>query len=114
MKKISKQKKPSKKEFLFSEIKHDLKGDAAMEGLVLRPALLMSAFLTFIGAMFLMLIGNLKWGGSLLIFSFVLNLYSIYQSFCDNDSIFRTLNLFFKIVLLVGEILAFNWILVML
>lgn len=101
----------NKEKHIFGMTDEDFSRENFIEGGIIRPAVLMLAFITFIVAMFLLLIGNLKWGGSLIIFSFVLNLYSIYQSLTDESSIFRTLNIGFKIVLFVSEIIAFNWIL---
>lgn len=88
----------------------DFSKENLIEGGLIRPILLMISFFTFIYAMFLLLIGNLKWGGSLIIFSFILNLYSIYLSLTDKPSIFRTLNLAFKIFIFIAEIYAFNWV----
>ncbi len=91
--------------------KDDFSKENLIEGGIMRPALLMIAFATFIGAMFLLLIGNLKWGGSFIIFSFILNLYAIYISLIDKPSAFRTLNLGFKLLLFLSEVMAFNWVL---
>lgn len=109
--KTSKKPKTSKKDFLFAEIKKDIKDEEVLEGLLIRPAILMTSFITFVIAMFMLLVGNFKWGGSLIIFSFVLNIYTIYQSLSDEKSIFRTLNLVFKLVFFIAEIVAFNWLL---
>lgn len=103
--------KGKKKDFLFNEIKNDIKEGEILEGMVLRPMILMISFISFIAAMFILLLGNMKWGGSLLIFGFVLNLYSVYQSLEDEASIFRTLNISFKLVLFLSEIVVFNWLL---
>lgn len=107
-------KKVSGKDFLFTEVKQEIKAGEALEGLVIRPAVLMVSFISFIFAMFFILLQNLKWGGSLIIFAFVLNIYSIYQSLSDNPSIFRTLNVIFKIVMFIAEIIVFNYILILL
>lgn len=97
--------------YIFGLTEKDFSRENFLEGAVIRPAILMSAFATFIIAMFLLLTNNLKWGGSLIIFSFILNLYAIYQSLADKPSIFRNLNIGFKLVLFLSEIVAFNWIL---
>jgi hypothetical protein len=108
-----KKKLMSKKTFHFS--KEDFSRENIIEGGVIRPLILMGAFFSFLGAMFLLLLGArgevtyLKWGGSLLIFSFILNLQSIYSSLTDEPSIFRTMNLIFKITLFLAEIIVFNW-----
>ena len=98
-----------RKSFKFR--KSDFSRENLIEGGLIRPAILMTSFFTFIIAMFLLLIGDLKWGGSLIIFSFVLNLYSIYESLCDVPSIFKKMNLGFKFVLFLCEIVAFNYVL---
>lgn len=98
----------------FSFIEGDIKNDKVIEGMIIRPLIQMIAFVSFILAMFLLLIGNLKWGGSLIIFSFVFNLFSLYQSLTDERSIFRTLNIGFKLVLFLAEIIAFNYALMFL
>lgn len=104
----------NKEKHIFGMSDEDFSKENFIEGGIIRPAILMLSFITFIGAMFLLLIGNLKWGGSLIIFSFILNLYSIYESFTDVSSIFRTLNIGFKLVLFISEIMAFNWLLTIL
>jgi hypothetical protein len=96
----------------FSFVKGDFSKENLIEGGLIRPAVMMTAFFTFIIAMFLLLIGDYKWGGSLIIFSFVLNLFSIYESLCDEPSIFKKMNLAFKFVLFIAEIAAFNYALV--
>ena len=106
--------KKNKEKHIFGMSDEDFSRENFIEGGIIRPGVLMLAFISFIGAMFLLLIGNLKWGGSLIIFSFILSLYSIYQSFTDQQSIFRTLNLGFKFVLFISEIIAFNYILTLL
>jgi len=98
----------------IKKIQEDFSRENFIEGGIIRPFILMSSFVTFILAMFLIIIGNLKWGGSLIIFSFILNIYSIYESFKDKNSIFKTLNLVFKIILFVSEIILFNYILIIL
>ena len=109
MQKISKHKKNT-----FSFRKEDFSRENFIEGGIIRPAILMVSFITFIIAMFFLLLGNLKWGGSLIIFSFIFNLYSIYISFTDEESIFRTMNLVFKLVLFTAEIVFFNYLLYLL
>ena len=89
-----------------------------VQGGLVRPGLLLLAFSTFVAAMFLLLLGAqgsleaLKWGGSLIIFSFVINLYGIYLTLMDKPSFFRSMNLGFKLVMFIGEIIAFNWVLI--
>ena len=103
---------------LFEFTKEDFSRENFIEGGIIRPAVLMSAFIMFMIAMFLLLLGAkgdtvaMKWGGSMIIFSFILNLEAIYMSLTDTSSIFRTLNLAFKIVLFIAEIYIFNWILI--
>lgn len=113
MKKIKKisRKESIHKSYLFGLTEQDFTKEKFIEGAVIRPSIMMLAFVSFVGGMFLLLIGNLKWGGSLIIFSFVLNLYNIYESLKDEESVFRTLNIGFKLVLFLAEIMAFNWIL---
>lgn len=106
--------KKNKEKHIFGMTDEDFSRENFIEGGIIRPAILMLAFITFIGSMFLLLIGNLKWGGSLIIFSFILNLYSIYESFTDVSSIFRTLNIAFKMILFISEVMAFNWLLTIL
>ena len=103
-------KKKTNKKFV-SRIQSDFSRENFIEGGIIRPIILMASFFTFIIAMFVILSGNLKWGGSLIIFSFILNIYSIYESLTDKESIFRTLNLVFKLLLFISEIIAFNYIL---
>lgn len=75
--------------------------------------------------MILFFLGDLKWGGSAIIFSFVLNLYSIYQSLTehhdDNESGMtpeevqlknqRDFKVVFKLILFILEIVSFNYLL---
>lgn len=99
---------------LFKFTKEDFSKANFVEGAIIRPAIQFIAFFTFIGSLFLLLIGDLKWGGSLIIFSFILNLYSIYKSLTDESSIYRTMNLIFKLVLFIIEIATFNYVLALL
>lgn len=109
-------KKESRDGFHF--LKSDFSKENVIEGGVIRPLVLMVSFVTFLLGMFLLLLGSqgnssyLKWGGSAIIFSFVLNLQSIYTSLTDEPSFFRTMNLSFKMILFLFEIMAFNYILV--
>lgn len=105
--------KKSTERKLFKFEKEDFSRENFVEGAVIRPAIMMISFFVFIGALFLLLIGNVKWGGSLIVFSFVLNLNSIYKSLLDEASIYRTMNLAFKLVLFVVEIVAFNYVLLL-
>lgn len=95
----------------FKINKKEFSRENLIEGGLIRPAILMISFFAFILSMFLILIGDLKWGGSGIIFSFILNLYSIYESLKDEPSIFKKMNLGFKFTLFLSEIIAFNWIL---
>lgn len=106
MKKISKQKKNK-----LSFRKEEFTQENIIEGGLIRPLLLLGSLVTFIVAMFLMLFGNLKWGGSLIIISFIFTLYSIYLSFTDDDSVFRTMNLILKFTLFTSQVLLFNYLL---
>jgi hypothetical protein len=81
-----------------------------IESIFIRPFIQMLSFATFIIAMFLLVIENYEWGGSLIIFSFILNMSSIYKSLCDEPSIYRTLNLTFKLVLFTAEVIAFSYL----
>ncbi len=102
----------------FHFLKSDFSKENVIEGGVIRPLILMLSFVTFLLGMFLLLLGSqgnasfLKWGGSAIIFSFVLNLQSIYTSLTDEPSFFRTMNLSFKMVLFLFEIMAFNYVLI--
>lgn len=119
VKKINHKKVETKKREGFSFKDADFSKENIIEGGVIRPGILMISFATFIGSMFLLLLGSQgnetaqKWGGSLIIFSFVLIMQSIYTSLTDEPSIFRTLNLGFKIVLFAAEIMAFNYLLLL-
>jgi len=104
--------KKSKNKFI-GEIQKDFSRKNFIEGGLIRPTLLMLAFFAFIGAIFLILTKDLKWGGSLIIFSFIINIYTIFESLKDKESIFRTLNLIFKLVLFGIEIVIFNYILIL-
>ncbi len=101
--------KKEKKRGIISE--DEFTKENFIEGAIIRPAVFVIAFLTFILGILLLLMGNYKWGGSLIIFSFIFNIYSIYQSFSDEKSIFRTLNLILKIALLFGESGVLGWVL---
>ena len=77
----------------------------------------MTAFFSFVIALLLLVFGiqlenydYIKWGGSFIIFSFIFNMYSIYESLKDEPSIFKTLNLIFKITLLILEIFVIGWV----
>lgn len=98
----------SKKEHSFKE---EFNQKNFVEGAIIRPAIQMLSFVTFIIAMFLLLIENYKWGGSMILFSFILNIESIYKSLTDEESIYRTMNLGFKLILFISEIFIFNYVL---
>jgi hypothetical protein len=55
----------------------------------------------------------MKWGGSFLIFSFILTAYSIFTSLQDEHSIFRNLNVAFKVTLFVFEVSIFHQIILL-
>lgn len=109
--KSHKSKDESSEKFLFGMKKEDFNKENFVEGAIIRPGVLMLAFISFVIAMFFLLTQNYRWGGSLIIFSFVLNLYAIYQSLTDEASVFRNMNIIFKLVLFIFEIIAFNWLL---
>lgn len=113
MKKVQKiaKTKEINQRYIFGLTDKDFTRENFIEGAIIRPSLLMLAFISFICGMFLLLIGNLKWGGSLIIFSFIINLYTIYLSLQDEVSVYRTLNIGFKLVLFLAEIASFNWVL---
>ncbi len=100
--------------YIFGLTDKDFSRENFIEGAIIRPGLLMLSFTAFICGMFLLLIGNLKWGGSLIIFAFIINLYTIYLSLKDEPSVYRTLNIGFKLLLFLSEIAAFNWVLLQL
>lgn len=104
-------KKSNKESKIFSFSDKDFSKENFLEGAIIRPAIMIVSFFSFIGALFLLILGNILWGGSLIVFSFVLNLDSIYKSLLDESSIYRTMNLFFKLALFVVEIIAFNYVL---
>lgn len=101
----------------FTFLKEDFSKKNVIEGGIIRPLIQLIAFFSFVIAIFLLLFslqrgeGYLVWGASLIIFSFILNLYSIYLSLTDEESIFRSFNLVFKFALFLCEIVAFNVVL---
>ena len=118
--KTNKYKKNSTKESRrgFEFIEADFSKENFLEGALLRPAVLLISFISFLVGVFLMLLGVpsrgeelLMWGGSAVIFAFVLNIQSIYFSLNDEPSYFRTMNLVFKLILFIAEIVAFNFLL---
>lgn len=111
IKKIKKSKTVEHK-YLFGLTEKDFTKENFIEGAIIRPSMLLAALVSFILGMFMLLIDNYKWGGSLILFSFIINLYAIYLSLTDEDSIYRTLNIGFKLVLFLSEIMAFNWTLI--
>lgn len=106
-----------RKGFVFT--KDDFSKENVIEGALLRPLLLLLSFFAFIVAMFLLVMGvggsrsALGWGGSLILFAFVVNIYAIYLSLTDEPSVYRNLNLVFKLVLFTAEIVAFNYVLLL-
>jgi hypothetical protein len=114
MKHIKKIKKSNTTEqkYLFGLTEKDFTKENFIEGAIIRPSMLLAALVSFILGMFLLLIDNYKWGGSLILFSFIINVSALYQSFGDEDTIFRTLNIGFKLILFLSEVMAFNWTLI--
>ena len=97
-----------------SFIKSDFTRENIIKGGLIRPGILVISFLSFIGGITLFFdalqgsLNAMKWAGSLLIFSFILTAYSIFTSLQDEHSIFRTLNVAFKVTLFVFEISIFH------
>ena len=83
-----------------------------LEGMIIRPAIFMVSFISFVLAMFLLIFNDLKWSGSLIIFAFILNLETIYKSLTDKPSIYRTMNLIFKLTMFISEIILFNYVII--
>ncbi|NQZ84204.1 MAG: hypothetical protein HRU03_00660 [Nanoarchaeales archaeon] len=104
--------KTTQQRYLFGLSEKDFTKENFIEGAIIRPSMLLAALVSFILGMFLLLIDNYKWGGSLIVFSFIINIYALFQSFGDEDSIYRTLNIGFKLVLFLSEIMAFNYVLI--
>ena len=98
-------------DYLYGSLAKDVSGMHFIEGAIIRPATLLLSFVIFLFAMFFLVGGSMKWGGSLIIFSFILTLSSIYQSLTDEEGLFRTMNLTFKLVLFIAEVIAFNMLL---
>ncbi len=111
-------KEKSKKKSLLGMSEKDFTKENFIEGGLIRPGIMMIAFFSFVIALLLLVFGAnaggveayYKWGGSLAIFSFVFNMYSIYQSLTDEPSIFKNLNLTFKFVLLFFEVFILGWV----
>lgn len=104
--------KESKGSAFVGSLKKELNTNKFLEGAILRPVLLLLATASFIVAMFFLLAGNLKWGGSLILFSFVMNLYAIYLSLIDEPSTYRSFNLSLKLIIFLSEVAAFNWVII--
>ncbi len=109
---MTKKKAHKESKHLFGLKDEDFSKENFIEGGLIRPAVLMISFFTFVLAMFLLLIGDFKWGGSLIIFSFIMTLFSIYESLSDEPSLFKKLNLGFKFTLYLFEIIVFSWALI--
>ncbi len=99
----------------FKLSKRDFSKENVIEGAIIRPAILTLSFVSFlVGVLFFLnaiqtsQADAYKWGGSFILFSFVLTLQSIYSSLKDEPSKFRNYNLGFKSVLLVFEISIFH------
>jgi hypothetical protein len=107
-----KKSKTTEQKYLFGLSEKNFTKENFIEGAIIRPSLLLGALTSFILGMFMLLIDNYKWGGSLILFSFILNIFALYRSFGDDDSIFKTLNIGFKLILFLSEIMAFNWVLI--
>ena len=66
--------------YIFGLTEKDFTREKFVEGAFIRPLILMLAFTIFIISMFLLLIGNYKWGGSGIIFSFIMKYTNITQT----------------------------------
>lgn len=80
---------------------------------ILDTITLIISFFTFLYAIYLILINDLKWGASLLIISFIFGIYSVYESLKDNSETFRRLNIILKIILFTFEFVALTVVLKM-
>lgn len=87
-------------------------GDEVIEGMVIRPLILLFSFVGFIVSIFLLLYRQYLWAGSFIIFSFVFNMYGIYLTLNDKPSMYRNLNFAFKFILFVSEVILFNWLII--
>ncbi len=112
--KIKSNKKKEKKEKSFMDLfpEEEFTKENFIEGVIYRPAIFLISFLSFIISVFFILIQNYKWAGSFIVFSFTFNIFSLYQSFEDKNSIYRTLNLIFKLTIFIAELVIFNWIII--
>lgn len=106
-----KKKKLREESVLFGISEKEFTKGQFIEGAVVRPGILFFAFASFVVALFLLLLGNLKWGGTLVVISFIANMYSIYLSLGDKPSVYRNMNIAFKLILFVAEIISFSWVL---
>ncbi len=118
---MKKPKKPvlHKKKIRTSFTREDFSKENIIQGGFIRPGILILSFLSFLGGMIFFIkslqgsFEAMKWAGSLLIFSFILTAQSIYTSLKDEHTIFRTLNVGFKMVLFVFEISIFHQVLLL-
>lgn len=109
------------KKYFLGMTQEDFSKENLITGGLIRPAILMTSFLTFVGALLLVVFSvkadpiteanYLRWGGSGIIFAFILNLYSIYDSLGDKPSIFKNLNLVFKLSLFFLEVFLMGYVL---
>lgn len=111
--------KKGKKYFLGMTSK-DFSRENMIEGGLVRPLILLLSFLTFVISMLFVVFSvkadpitqanYLRWGGSGIIFAFVLNLYSIYETLGDKPSIFKNMNLIFKLALFTLEVFLMGYV----
>lgn len=108
------------KKFFLGMTEEDFSRENLIKGGFIRPLILMVSFLTFVLSMLAVVFSvkadavsqanYLRWGGSGIIFAFVLNLYSIYQTLGDKPSIFKNLNLIFKLALFALEVFLMGYV----
>jgi hypothetical protein len=100
-------------------VKEDFSKENLIQGGLIRPGILVLSFLSFMAGIILFIdalqgsLNAMKWAGSLMIFSFILTAYSIYTSLQDEHSVFRNLNVGFKVTLFVFEISIFHQIMLL-
>ncbi len=85
-----KMKNKSKNKHFLGIKDDDFSRENFIEGGIIRPLILMTAFFSFVVALLLLVFGiqlenydYIKWGGSFIIFSFIFNMYSVYESLKD-------------------------------
>lgn len=67
------------------------------------------AELFFVTSVIFAYYGDLKWGFSLLIMSFFMNLAAIYATLVDDGNKFQIRNLIAKIIMFIFQVIMFNW-----